>query len=92
MEGVKDMEDKDFSIIVFCAFRYALGRMTYIPHIVSDFIKEHIEKITNKHIYLMIHEIDEYYEANSYIGMRIDTDAWLNLKEFLEIEMEKRHE
>ena len=86
------MEDKDFSIIVFCAFRYALGRMTYIPHIVSDFIKEHIEEITNKDIYLMIHEIDEYYESHGHIGMNIDTDMWLSLKKFLEAEMEKRHE
>lgn len=37
--------DNYFGTICLCAMRYALGRQTYMPGLVQDFIKAHIAEI-----------------------------------------------
>ena len=80
---------KDFSIVVFCAFRYALGRMTYMPSIVAEFIQTNIKDIKTSDIRLMIKEIEEANEDN-LLGMDFDVRMWLRLKDFLEEELKRR--
>ena len=81
---------KDFSFIVFCAFRYALGRMTYVPGMVAEFIVANINYIWTKDIKLMIKEITEAEKKNR-LGMDFDARMWCKLRDFLETELEKRN-
>jgi hypothetical protein len=53
------MNDENFGIICLCAMRYALGRQTYMPGIVQDFIRSHIKKINPETIEIMIRDIDD---------------------------------
>lgn len=81
--------DKKFKVdrnILFFAFRYALGRMTYAPSTVIDNIKANIKNIRTNDIEVYIKEINE---CNNY-GMEIDKKCWLNLKNYLEDELNKR--
>jgi len=74
----------DDTILLFCAFRYALGRMTYVVDSVATSIRraaaylDVIEK--NKYV----QEIIEHYERFGDIGMNMDTDVWLKLACFLD--------
>lgn len=86
-----DANIKDFSCIIVCAFRYALGRMTYVPSIVAEFIKTNIDKIETMDIMLMIKEITEY-GYDGYLGMVCDAVLWTNLREFLVKELDNRDE
>ena len=71
--------DKDFECIVGCALRYAIGRNTYMPSLVSDFIKNHIEIFDINSIAVMIEDIDRELS-----GELVQKDVWLSLKSVLE--------
>ena len=51
--------NEHFSTICLCAMRYALGRQSYMPSLVQDFIWEHIREIDSGTIEIMIRDIDE---------------------------------
>ena len=53
------MADEYFGTICLCAMRYALGRKTYMPGLVQDFIRSHIKQIDRATIQIMIRDIDE---------------------------------
>lgn len=49
----------DFGTICLCAMRYALGRQTYMPGLVQDYIRAHIGEIGKGTIEIMIRDINE---------------------------------
>lgn len=89
------MDDK-FSVICLCAMRYALGRQTYMPGLVQEFIRAHILDIDNGTIEVMIRDIDEADHIRTYrtdsdtpytvdgLGdTKIDRPGWERFREFL---------
>lgn len=58
MKGCETM-DNDFGVICLCAMRYAIGRQSYMPGLVQDFIREHIREIDSGTIEIMIRDINE---------------------------------
>ena len=81
---------ENISIIIFCAFRYALGRKTYMPSIVQRFIRDNIDIVDTKDINLMIKEITEAEERDGLGDNNIDAPDWISLREFLKEEIIKR--
>lgn len=80
-----DMNTNEFNgDIVFFAFRYALGRKSYATSLVADYLKLHIDKISQRDIKLYIKEIEE----TEVLGMNIDKEIWTNLKEFLKSKLD----
>jgi hypothetical protein len=90
----------DESEMYFCAFRYCLGRMTYV---VSDFCEEATRKIAQirtKCLYLMDKEITEAEQWDKKnpcahggrLGMDCDRSEWLKFREVVRKELEKRGE
>ena len=53
------MEDEKFGVICLCAMRYSLGRQSYMPSLVQDFIRDHIAEIYSGTVEIMIRDIDE---------------------------------
>lgn len=81
--------DKNLSVdreVLFYAFRYALGRMSYAPTTVMDNIKSNIDKISEGDLTSYIREIEEC----QHYGMEMDERHWLSFKKFLEDELKKR--
>ncbi len=81
--------DKNLSVdreVLFFAFRYALGRMSYAPSTVMDNIQTNIKKISDGDIKQYIKEINEC----EHYGMEMDERHWLEFKQFLEKELENR--
>lgn len=90
------MQSEYFGTICLCALRYALGRQTYMPGIVQDFIRAHISEIDHSSIKVMIRDIDEADKFRTYnmpsgnimtidgLGdTRIDRPGWERLRDFL---------
>lgn len=75
----------DRFILAF-AFRYALGRMSAAPSLVSDAIKFNLDKLEVDDIERYIKEIKE---CTDY-GMKCDLDTWEELLAVLEKELERR--
>jgi hypothetical protein len=79
---------EDFDLVVIAAFRYALGRRTYIVPAVTNFIKansRHIPKLVKE---MIISEITdaENHEYDKSLGDEIDAKEWLSLRDFLQNE------
>lgn len=67
-------------IIWLCAFRYCIGRTTYIVGIITDFLNENIQNMSEETKQILIQEIKE---CNN-LGMDCDKEDWLNLLNNLE--------
>lgn len=73
--------DNDLREIVISAFRYALGRHTYITHLTCNYIVEHYEIVDDrvKEVLLRdLEKLDRYY-AKEDIDYHMFTDfrKWL---------------
>lgn len=72
--------------ILFYAFRYSLGRMTFAPVEVMEAIIHNINKISDGDLRKYIEEIKE---CKDY-GMESDRQDWLSFVKYLERELENR--
>ncbi len=73
-------DDLNFSLILCCAVRYALGRRTYIVGVVVDYVLAHLELLDSKTLSVMIRDIKE---CKNY-GQDIDANDWMRLLAALE--------
>lgn len=66
--------DSDFRLILLSAMRYAMGRNTCMPVVISNYIKRHIQLLDDKFLVLAADEIrrhlEDYaeHELNSNFG------------------------
>ena len=79
--------DDDFGCIINSAVRYSLGRYTYMPSTVAEFVLKYLNYLDNKTISVMIYDIDEALK-NKDLPLR---KIWVELKSKLEIEMHARN-
>ena len=54
------ISDSDFRLILLSAMRYAMGRKTYMPSVVADYLKRHIQLLDNKFLTLAANDIQRY--------------------------------
>ena len=52
--------DKNFETILLCAVRYAIGRKTYIPSLVIDYITPLLPYLSENTLKLIANEITEH--------------------------------
>src|SRR5690554_4743413 len=87
-EGKKDLP-LDKEIVLFCAFRYALGRMTYVVGSVCSELKAHYNILPNSFKQTTAKEIQEYQNTHGLAGMDFDNYEWNKVKWLFD---ENRHE
>ena len=92
------MPERDNEML-FYAFRYCLGRMSYAVQDFCEYAKAHLQEISEKYLLLMNKEIDEagarvYGPPDSYantgLGMNCDLVAWRNLQISIKDELKRR--
>lgn len=86
---------EDLNAIYTCALRYAFGRMTYMPGLVTDYIKRHADTVANKELNIMIRDIqDEIATAerigDKHFGMDCDKRTWMDFYRWLLEEKARR--
>ena len=81
-------------------FRYAFGRMTYMPSVVIDIIKANADTITTQTLELLDRDLTDearryervYKEkSTSNYGMECDRQIWLAFHAWVKDELEKRN-
>lgn len=77
-------------IALVCAFRYALGRMTYVVDSVASEIERQIDTISTKSLHLIRKEISEAIKA-SHAGMQMDVERWEKCRIAINDELWQRH-
>lgn len=72
-----------FGAVLNCAVRYCIGRRTYMPGLVTDWIREHCHGIlTAKTLHVMHHDIDEAAQRDG-LGDSCDVVTWTRFREWL---------
>jgi hypothetical protein len=69
--------------ILFCAFRYALGRMTYITAVVGDCIIENKANLSQKIKSLIVKEIANAIDENRAGMEGVDVPSWRRVMDSL---------
>ena len=69
--------DNDFRLIVLSAMRYAMGRNTYMPLVVTNYIKRHIRLLDDKLLMLAADDIHRHFE--DYGEHELNTALWQEL-------------
>jgi hypothetical protein len=77
-----------FGAVLNCAVRYCIGRRTYMPGLVTDWIMNHCHGILNqKTIGVMKRDIDEARTRPfDGLGDNCDIITWLKFREWLDKE------
>ena len=82
------ISDSDFRLILLSAMRYAMGRNTYMPALVSDYIKRHIRFLDDKFLALAADDIRRHLE--DYAEHEPNPNLWQGLFDALEAEQRAR--
>ena len=80
--------DSDFRLILLSAMRYAMGKNTYMPVVVSDYIKRHIRFLDDKFLALAADDIRRHLE--DYAEHEPNPNLWQGLFDALEAEQRAR--
>ena len=80
--------DSDFRLVLLSAMRYAMGRNTYMPAVVSGYIKRHIRFLDDKFLALAADDIQRHIE--DYGEFEPNSTLWQALLDALETEQRAR--
>lgn len=85
-----DPYDDDFGVICNCAVRYAVGRRTYMPDLVIDFITPHLSELTDKTLWCFQRDLYQRLDEGFDFGDEFDLQNWMSFLEDVDKEIEKR--
>ena len=80
--------DSDFRLILLSAMRYAMGKNTCMPVVVSDYIKRHIRFLDDKFLALAADDIRRHLE--DYAEHELNPNLWQGLLDALKTEQRER--
>ena len=80
-------QNNDFGAVLICAVRYCIGRQTYMPGLVIDFIRPLLSKLDSKTLTVMERDI---IEADSLGDEQIDRPIWLHFLNDIREEKQRR--
>lgn len=83
---IKITNTDDFSLVCICAVRYCLGRRTYTPRIVMNFIKPFLPVLRDNTLYVMARDIAE----TDNFGDTEDAPMWTAFLAEIEKERKRR--
>jgi hypothetical protein len=75
---------RDLQVLLHSTMRYSLGRMTYMPGLVQDLIRQHYTVFHPDMLRQLADEIDsEHRLRDGKLGMDFDTKGWLDFRDWL---------
>lgn len=74
--------NEDFGTILICAVRYSLGRQTYMPGLVQDYIRPMLPYLDQRTLLVMRRDIEEAAMRPGELGdEEIDRPGWMRFLE-----------
>ena len=85
--------DKNFETILLCAVRYAIGRKSYMPSMVIDYITPLLPHLSEDVLKLIANEITGRYTYEGALGdEKIDRPYWEQFLRKIRLEIGDRNE
>jgi endonuclease III-like uncharacterized protein len=91
MEPSVNIPLNELQDLLFCSFRYALGRRTYIVGTVANLLIKHINFIEDKDIHTIRREISMAIAENN-AGMDMDVQEWMSVLIAIDDRLNKKGE
>lgn len=85
-----DPANDDFGAVLNCAVRYAIGRRTYMPSLVIDFITSLLPVLSDKTLWCFDQDLVEAKYTTGYGDPNIDEQTWKRFHEAVRAERTKR--
>ena len=74
--------NEDFGTILICAVRYSIGRRSYMPGLVQDYIRPILPSLDKKTLSVMQRDIEEAAQYPGGLGDEdIDRPGWITFLE-----------
>lgn len=89
------LDTDDLNDLIVCAFRYALGRRTYIVHTITEIIKSNLSALESRTIEVMLRDIERQHDYENRgiekaFGDDCDRERWLEVEMLLTAEKSDR--
>lgn len=84
-----DIDDENFGAVLNCAVRYCIGRQTYMPSLVIDFITPLLPHVNDRTLKCFAKDL---LDAVYFGDENIDTPLWMKFKANIEYELIRRGE
>lgn len=82
-----NLTQEDFGILVTCATRYAIGRQSYMPYLVTGIVRPLLDRLDDKTLGCLIRDIES---APSLGAPEIDKPLWEDLLKSAKTEQKRR--
>lgn len=86
------VDEQDFGTICVCALRYSMGRMTYMPSLIRDFVRPLLPKLHTGTVQTMLKDCEWQAEFGTWGSETIDKPGWVQWKKDIEAELQRRKE
>ena len=83
----------DFNILAICAFRYALGRRTYVTSDVAGILSAYINHLDQRTLTVILEDYKRTHESEQLglehaFGDKCDRDTWVELEQRLKDQLQ----
>ncbi len=85
-----DPGSEDFGCVLNCAVRYAIGRQTYMPGVVINFIVPLLPNLSDRTLRVFDQDIVDQRHMGGYGDKQIDEPLWMRFHELVKHELTKR--
>lgn len=92
MDNMIDPRNDDFGAVCNCAVRYCLGRKSYMPGLVIDFITPYLPVVSDKTLWCFERDIEEHGKLGLSYGMECDKVNWMRFLRAVKAEIETREQ
>lgn len=75
--------DPDFGFVSVVAMRYSLGRQTYAPGLVTDFIKRYWSLLNESTKGVLLRDLTDEIDSGRSLGSDFDAVLWVEFKHWL---------
>lgn len=86
------IEDEFFGAVLNCAVRYAIGRRSYMPGLVIDFITPLMPYLSSKTLWCFDQDLNDARFTSGYGDHNIDEPDWMKFLDAVRAERAKRGE
>ncbi len=84
------LDDSDFGAVLNCAVRYAIGRRTYMPGLVIDFITPLLPHLSDRTLAVFDQDITDQKHLGGYGDPAIDEPLWHRFHAQVQEELTRR--
>lgn len=75
--------DPETQLMVTCAIRYCVGRRTYMPSLITEWVKRHWDELSTSTKVIIYRDLAYDFKQGRNMGDSCDLETWLSFQEWV---------